>query len=284
MRYAADPGFFDRESFFRYTGRVIIDGRIMETTEEEVKSVEAMGTEGSTSQMSRMKRSTLTARINKKSLVVFVVFVAVCGILYSLRGFLVAVTVDGRPISRWSIIRELEEKSGEQALDAVVTKQLIASAAKKAKIVVSPSDVDKEVASVTEQVTKQGGTLALALEQQGMTEADFRDQIILQKELEQLLGNSVQVTDDDVNQYLAQTKATAPKGTSDADFRSQIREQLKGQKFNMAASKWVKDAKAKAQITYFVDYAPAPAPVITSPTDTEAPISNNAPTGDGQKQ
>lgn len=263
-------------------------GDIMETTEKEVKSVETMDavdTEASISQTPRMKRSTVTARMNKKSLVVFVALVVVCGILYSLRGFLVAVTVDGRPISRWSIIRELEQKSGEQALDAIVTKKLIASAAKQAKVVVSQSDVDKEVASVTEQVTKQGGTLALALEQQGMTEADFRDQIVLQKELEQLLGNSVQVTDDDVNQYLTQTKATAPKGMSDGDFKNQIREQLKGQKFNMAASKWVTDAKAKAHITYFVDYAPKPAPVIAPPTEMEpVPASSDAPLSEGQKK
>ncbi len=260
----------------------------METTEKEVKSVETIDTvdtKASISEAPRVKRSTQTARMNRKSLVAFVVLVAVCGILYSLRGLLVAVTVDGRPISRWSIIRELEKKSGEQALDAVVTKQLITSAAKKAGITVSPSDIDKEIASVTEQVTKQGGTLAMALEQQGMTEADFRDQIVLQKELEKILGNSVQVTDDDVNQYLTQTKATAPKGMSDADFKNQIREQLKGQKFNMAASKWVTDAKAKAQISYFVDYAPKPAPVVVPPTDTKTPpISNDAPSPDGQKK
>lgn len=249
---------------------------------EPVESMDTIDTEVSGGEGRRIKRLRRD-RMNKKSLIAFIVLVVVCGVLYGIRGFLVAVTVDGIPISRWSIIRELEKKSGEQALDAVVTKKLIATAAKKAGVVVSPADVDKEVASVTEQVTKQGGTLALALEQQGMTEADFRDQIVLQKELEKILGNSVQVTDDDVNQYITQTKATAPKGTSDDDFKNQIREQLKGQKFNMAASKWVTDAKAKAQISYFVDYAPkapetlAPAPTPPSEMNTPASVSNDAP-------
>ncbi len=260
----------------------------METMEKEaekpvgsVESMETVETKVSGGEGRRIKQSRQMGRMNKKSMIALVVFVVVCGILYAIRGFLVAVTVDGIPISRWSIIRELEQKSGEQALDAVVTKKLIATAARKAGIVVSPADIDKEVASVTEQVTKQGGTLALALEQQGMTEADFRDQIVLQKELEKILGDSVRVTDDDVNQYITQTKATAPKGTSDDDFKAQIREQLKGQKFNMAASKWVTDAKAKAQITYFVDYAPKPDPVLpmtpekTAPAST--PASNDAP-------
>lgn len=260
----------------------------METMEKEaekpvgsVESMETVETKVSGGEGRRIKQSRQMGWMNKKSMIALVVFVVVCGILYAIRGFLVAVTVDGIPISRWSIIRELEQKSGEQALDAVVTKKLIATAARKAGIVVSPADIDKEVASVTEQVTKQGGTLALALEQQGMTEADFRDQIVLQKELEKILGDSVRVTDDDVNQYITQTKATAPKGTSDDDFKAQIREQLKGQKFNMAASKWVTDAKAKAQITYFVDYAPKPEPVLpmnpekTAPAST--PASNDAP-------
>ena len=264
----------------------------METMEKEagkpvgsVESMETVETKVSGGEGRRIKQSRRMGWMNKKSMIALAILVVVCGILYSLRGFLVAVTVDGRPISRWSIIRELEKKSGEQALDAVVTKQLIASATKKAGVMVSPADVDKEVASVTEQVTKQGGTLALALEQQGMTEVDFREQIVLQKELEKILGDEVKVTDDDVNQYLTQTKATAPKGTSDGDFKNQIREQLKGQKFNMAAGKWITDAKAKAQITYFVDYAPKPAPVIAQPTEMEpVPASSDAPLSEGQKK
>lgn len=252
--------------------------------EKGIGSAEAADVEISEIRASRMRRPYRTVRMSKRSAVTFVLLVAVCGILYALRGFLVAVTVDGRPISRWSVIRELEKKSGEQALDTLVTKDLIDTAAKKAGIRVSQPDVDKEIASVTEQVTKQGGTLAMALEQQGMTEADLRDQIVLQKELEMMLGSSIQVTDDDVNQYVTQTKATAPKGMSDGDFKNQIREQLKGQKFNMAASKWVTDAKAKAQITYFVDYAPVPTVIPSADTKNNAPASDDASAADGQKK
>ncbi len=262
----------------------------METIEkdgkQEVASVEVKGeiaptvSEDRQHQIVRFHRS---MRMNKGRAALVVVVVILLGFLYAGRALFIAATVNGSPISRWSIVRELEKQSGEQALDTMVTKKLINAAAAKAKISMSPADIDKEISTITDQVTKQGGTLAMALEQQGMTEQDLRDQILLQKELEKLLGDAALVTDDDVAQYITQTKATAPKGTSDDDFKAQIREQLKGQKFNSAASKWVTDAKAKAQIEYFVDYAPKPAPVPpvatekSAPAPASAPVSNDAP-------
>jgi parvulin-like peptidyl-prolyl isomerase len=98
-----------------------------------------------------------------------------------------------------------------------------------------------------------------------MTETEFRDQIVLQKELERILGGKVSVSDDDVNQYIAQNKVTTPKGMTDEDLRSSIREQLKGQKFNAEATKWVANAKMEAQIQYFVDYVPKPLPAAELP-------------------
>lgn len=215
--------------------------------------------------MQRMRRFHRGMRMNRKSYVMVIAGIVLLGALYAGRGLFVAAIVDGSPISRWSIVRELEKKSGEQALDALVTKKIIHAAAMKSGIMVSQSDIDAEVASITDQVTKQGGTLAMALEQQGMTEMEFRDQIVLQKELEKMLAGKVTVSDDDVNQYITQNKVTAPKGMTDEDLRNSIREQLKGQKFNTEATKWVANAKAEAQIQYFVDYAPKPLPVSELP-------------------
>lgn len=233
--------------------------------EIEAKKVEApgMATESSAAsarKMDRMKKFHRTMKADKR-VVAVAILIVVLSILYSYRGLFIAATVNGNPISRLSVIRELEKKSGEQALEALVTKRLISAAAIKAGAVTDSADVDSEIKKITEQIEAQGGTLALALEQQGMTEAEFRDQIVLQKNLEKILGDKVVVTDEDVASYMAQTKAVTPKGVTDEDFKNQIREQLKGQKFNAEASQWVADAKATATINYFVDYAPKPAPV-----------------------
>lgn len=236
-----------------------METEIREAEVAETSSSES-GKEVSVQTAERMKRFHRTIRVSKKAAVGVAVLIVVVGVFYSLRGLFVAAMVDGSPISRWSIIRELEKKSGEQALDALVTKHLIRTAATKAGVAVGSSDVDQEVEKITEQVTKQGGTLAMALEQQGMTEADFREQIVLQKELEGILGDRVAVTDEDIASYMTQSKATIPKGMSEEDFKNKIREQLKGQKFNVEASKWVSEAKANAKIQYFVPYAPKSLP------------------------
>lgn len=236
----------------------------METEIREAEAAEASvsgsGKAVSAQTIERMKRFHRTVRVNKKTVIGAAVLIVVVGVFYSLRGLFIAAMVDGSPISRWSIVRELEKKSGEQALDALVTKHLIRTAAVKAGVVASSSDVDREITKITEQVTKQGGTLKAALEQQGMTEADFREQVMLQKQLEGILGDKVAVTDEDVASYIAQSKATTPKGITEEDFKNQIREQLKGQKFNTEASKWVSETKAGAKIEYFVPYAPKPLP------------------------
>ena len=156
-----------------------------EIREAEVTETSASesGKEVSAQTIERMKRFHRTVRVNKKAVIGAAVLIVVVCAFYSLRGLFIAAMVDGSPISRWSIVRELEKKSGEQALDALITKHLIRTAAMKSGVVVNSSDVDQEIAKITEQVTKQGGTLAMALEQQGMTEEIFREQIVLQKEL-----------------------------------------------------------------------------------------------------
>lgn len=235
--------------------------------ETEVKETQATETPAENVSMKkkadRMRKFYRTTKVNKKVMIAVVALAVILGGLYSLRGFFVAATINGSPISRWEVIRELEKKSGEQALDTLVTKKLIDMAALKAGAVVTEEDIDKEIAVITEQISKQGGTLALALEQQGMTEADLREQIGLQKKLEKILAERIAVTDEDIDQYRAQNKSVAPKDMSEEDFRNQIREQLKGQKFNAEASAWVSEIKADADINYFVDYAPKP--VLSEP-------------------
>src|SRR3989344_424423 len=206
----------------------------------------------------------LRSVLQRKSVILALVILAILGALYYFKGIFIAAIVNGSPISRWSIISELEKRSGQQALDALVTKKLIDTEAAKKGIVVSQADVDKEIQTLEARITKQGGTLALALSQQGLTEAQLREQILLQKELEKILSDVTAVYDDEVTEYLAKSKTPAPTGVSDADFKTQIKEQLQSQKFGTEADKWITDAKAKANITYFVDYG-MPAASIAPP-------------------
>jgi len=183
---------------------------------------------------------------------VAVILIAVA--LFFAKGIFVAATVNGSPISRLSVIKELEKQGGKQALEAMIDKKLIETELNKQKVTVTKEQIDAEIDKIEAQVTAQGGTLEMALAQQGMTEEKLREQITIQKKLEKLLADKVAVTEAEIDTYIKDSKATPPKDVKMEDFRKQIGEQLKGQKFQQEAQKWVSDLTTSAKIKYYVNY------------------------------
>lgn len=217
-------------------------------------------------------------KINKRTTLLTIIILAVLGVLLYFKGLFIAAIVDGKPISRFEVIKELENTSGQQALDALVVKQLISAEASKAGIAISQEDIDAEIKNLEDRITKQGGTLELLLAQQGINQNQFREQISLQKKLEKILENSIQVSDEEVNKYFTENKITPPAGVSEDEIKNQIRAQLKNQKFGMEADKWVTNHKSQASIQYYVWYGKSePEPVQEPPVSTEAPAETQNP-------
>lgn len=188
------------------------------------------------------------------SIAIAVVLVLMVIALFFAKGLFVAATVNGNPISRLSIIKELEKQGGKQALEAIIDKKLIEAELNKQNITATKGEIDEEIKKIEAQVAIQGGTLEAALAQQGMTEEKLRERIMIQKRLEKLLADKVAVTEAEVDTYLKDSKAAPPKDMKMEDFRKQISEQLKGQKFQQEAKKWVSDLTANAKIKYYTNY------------------------------
>ncbi len=174
--------------------------------------------------------------------------------LFFAKGFFVAATVNGSPVSRWSIIKQLEKEGGKQALESIIDKKLIEAELTKQKITLTQEEIDGEIKKIEAQVTAQGGTLEMALSQQGLTEEKLREQITIQKKLEKLLADKVVVTDAEIDAYIKDSKTTLPKDVKMEDFRKQISEQLKQQKFQEEAQQWVSNLTTNAKIKYYVNY------------------------------
>ncbi len=199
----------------------------------------------------------ISVKFKKPKPLVIAIGIAVILIVVALffaKGIFVAATVNGSPISRLSVIQELEKQGGKQTLEAIIDKKLIETELSKQKVTATKDEVDAEIDKIKAQVTAQGGTLEMALAQQGMTEENLREQITIQKKLEKLLADKVAVTEAEIDTYIKDSKATPPKDVKMEDFRKQIGEQLKGQKFQQEAQKWVSDLTASAKIKYYVTY------------------------------
>lgn len=188
----------------------------------------------------------------KPYLFVIIGFLMVAG--YFGKHYFVAGLVNNKPIFRLSIVKELEKQGGQQALDSLVTQELIRQEGAKKNISVSDEDVDKKLSELDTQFKAQGQTLDKVLEQQGLNRNEIKDQLRVQIMLEKLLGDKIVVTDKDVDAAYEEQKEVFEGETDMNKVRTTIRETLKSQKLSTEAQTLLAELKKNAQIRQFVTY------------------------------
>src|SRR3989344_1536369 len=109
--------------------------------------------------------------ISIKTAALVLIALAIGFALYYYRGLLVAATVNGNPISRLSVINELEGRSGKAALDSLIIKKLINDEFAAKNLSINEGDVDSKVKEIEDQLKVQGQTLESALSVEGMSVA-----------------------------------------------------------------------------------------------------------------
>jgi hypothetical protein len=191
-------------------------------------------------------------KMTTKMAVVVAVIIILGALCFYYRGLFIAATVDGSPISRFSVMREAEKQDGKAVLENLITKQIIKSEAMRQKIKVTPAEILAEITKIEEQLNAQNTTLDEALAGQGMTRATLEGQILIQKQVEKMVPVSV-VTDAEVADYITANKITIPAGQEVA-YRAEIKKQLEQDKFSKAAQAFVDSLKAKASIKYLTNY------------------------------
>ncbi len=174
-------------------------------------------------------------------------------IVYLGRNLIVAAMVNGQPISRLSVVRELESQGGKQALDSLITKQLILQEARKKNVAVSSSDVDAEMKKISDNLAQQGQKLDQVLSLQGMTRDQLVEQIKLQKMLEKMVGK-IEVTEKEVDDYITNNQESLPTDQDEASIAANVKTSLTQQKLNEKAQSMLEALRKNANINYFVQY------------------------------
>ena len=191
--------------------------------------------------------------ISRRTAIIIGCVIAFGVLAFLSRGIFVAATVNGSPISRLSVIEELENQGGKAALDALITEKLITNEAAKKGVAVTDAEIGEELQKIEAQVTAQGGTLAEALAQQGMTEASLKESIRTQTLVQKLLSDTVSVTDEEVGAYIADNEITLPAG-QEQQIREQLKDQMADQKLQQEAQVLVTNLRNDAKIKYYVNY------------------------------
>ena len=194
-------------------------------------------------------------KISIKTAMIIAVILVIGALAYFYKGLLIAATVNGSPISRLAVIKEVEKASGKNALDSLITKKLIENEVRAKKITISDDEVNNEIDAIKVRVAGNpgGGSLEVALAAQSMTMNDLKDRILLQKRIEKLIADKLNVTDEEVAQFVKDNKVSITKG-QEAAMTDQIKSQIRNQKLNAEAKIFIDALKSKAKIMYFVNY------------------------------
>lgn len=182
------------------------------------------------------------------------VLVLVAVVAFFAKSIFIAALVNGKPISRISIVKNLEKSSGKNVLENLITKELISQEARKQNIVIADEDVQKEIDNLSKTVQAQGTTLDAALSAQGMTKDDLQQNIKMQKTVEKLLASQLTISEDDIKKYFDQNKTVYGKDAKYDDLKESIKKDLEQQKLSTAFETWYKKLQSESDIKYFVSY------------------------------
>jgi len=164
--------------------------------------------------------------------------------------WLVVAMVNGRPIFRWEVTNTLMSRFGKQTLEGIISERLIADAAKREGVAVSREEVDAKTSDI---VAGLGGNVKLEdiLKFQGMTKREFDSQIRLQLTVEKLLGKEIEITEEDVDAYIATNRALLT-ATEPAALRQEARNRIRNEKVSEKIQPWFTQLKEKANILRFL--------------------------------
>ena len=170
------------------------------------------------------------------------------------KSLFVAALVNGWPVSRIAVIKALEKQGGSDVLNTLVERSLIFQEAGRAGVKVTDDVINTQITSIEEMLKGQNLTLEEALGARGQTKEDLIDQIRIQKTVEAILSQKINISEEEISKYFEENKELLDKGAKLEDVKEDIRGQLFQQKLNAEYTKWVEELKAKSKILYFVKF------------------------------
>lgn len=108
-------------------------------------------------------------------------------------------------ITKDKLYDELVEIGGKQTLNTMITEELLQQELNKKSITVTDADVDKDIETLKASFPSES-QFESALQQNGMTMDDLKEQTKTQIELKKLMGDKIKVTDEEVKEIYDQNK------------------------------------------------------------------------------
>ncbi len=222
------------------------------TNEEDTKLTEQTPSENQTQDIE--EEVFQMPKVSKKAFLLALLLILLGVSAFYFKSVFVAATVNGKPISRYELVKRLEQQSGKQMLEGLVTESLLMQEAKKQNIKVTKEDVAKEIKNIEETLSKQGVKLETALTTQNLTRESLEKNVTLQLTAKKLVEKDVKITDKDIADYIAKNKDSLPKNLKPAELNTQVKDFLTEQKIGELIQTKLEMLKKDAKIINFVKY------------------------------
>ncbi len=193
----------------------------------------------------KQESSTSSAlRVKRKYLLPLLGLVLLLVLAWLASRYLVVAWVDKRPITRFDYYKQLDKKYGKDLKEQLIVETLIDSEAQKRGVSVNGQEITNEIKKIE---TEQGGASQLdqVLQMQGISRDELKKLVRLQLLRQKMFASSANITDNEINSYIAQNKASLPStdpndASAEANLKNNVRQQLMQQKLNATFSSWLK--------------------------------------------
>ncbi len=96
-------------------------------------------------------------------------------------------------------------------------------------------------------------SLDQALQMQGMSRENLEEQMRLQLAIEEILAPKIQITDEELKQYIEENKDYF-SATQEAQIKEEAQEGLRQQKLNQNFQSWLQELTEKAKINRWLKF------------------------------
>jgi foldase protein PrsA len=182
-------------------------------TEEKLTTEETIASEGITSTEVTTYTEEMKPKNNKLIIAVLITAIvagAACfgiGRMTAVPAEVAVATVNGEAITKDELYDAMKGQYGQSALDQLISEKILESELKKANIVISEGDTQKELQEMIVQYGGQEQFDAL-LTNYGYSLEDFKTNIEMNLKLQKLLEPKITITEDEMKAYFDANKET----------------------------------------------------------------------------
>jgi len=187
---------------------------------------------------------------NRKVTVLIAGLIALSLLFVFKKELFVAAIVNGRPIFRWRVNKVLVTRFGQQTLEGMIGEVLVEDAAKEAGVSVSKQELESKEQEIIGDLGEDVDIDQL-LQFQGLTRAEFQNQIKIQMLIEKVLGTDITITKSDIDAFIA-TNSASLRSNDETGQRNEARELIYNQRIGDKVQPWFQILRTEANVINFL--------------------------------